>query len=319
MGSPISFFDHFNATALIVVTPERNRVKKWRKELGGLLPKNSGVKHIKPKFITINGIKVRYARGGQNEGATLLMLCPLPQSILAFDQIWPALAEKYQLVALDIPGFGGSEGGVEYMTFKAQGEFLAAFVKEMGIETPHVLGPDVGMPAALAYALQQENEIASLIVGDGPGIQNPSCGSAINKMIDWAFWRVIFTTAGAGAFVEGANRICYLRYCPSDEEVADYVASYKHRIPAIMKWFKTYPQNLATIDPAIESMEIPTKVFWGESDMLLFSSDAQRIGEKIKHSDVTVFKDCGHFPYQDQSEAFAKMLIDWIDGGYTKV
>jgi hypothetical protein len=76
------------------------------------------------------------------------MLCPLPQSIVAFEPIWHLLADRYQLLALDLPGFGGSEGGEEFMTFEAQGKFLNSFVAEMGLSSFHIIGPDVGMSGA---------------------------------------------------------------------------------------------------------------------------------------------------------------------------
>jgi pimeloyl-ACP methyl ester carboxylesterase len=38
-----------------------------------------------------------------------LLLNPWPESVFAFEQSWPRLAEAAHLVAVDLPGFGGSE------------------------------------------------------------------------------------------------------------------------------------------------------------------------------------------------------------------
>jgi len=319
MNKPISFIDKMNASVLMLITPERSMIKKEIAGLGGRLPKSSGIKHIKPEFMELNGIKVRYAKGGNPDGPTLLMLSPLPQSIVAFDQIWPLLESKYKLVALDLPGFGHSEGGMDYMTFKAQGEFIEAFVKHTGIKNPHVIGPDVGLPAAMYYAIHCDNDIASLIIGDGPAILDTQVGSVISKMINSAFFRTLFPLVGSGAFLEAADLLCWLRHTPSDEEMSDYVESYRGRLQPIMRWFKTYPENLKTIDPALENLDIPTKIFWGESDVLLDKSDAEKINKRMKRTDMTIFKDCGHFSYQDQSDKFAKMLTDWVDSGHQAV
>lgn len=303
----------------MLLTPEYSLIKNQIADLGGRLPKSSGIQHIKPEFMNLRGINVRYATGGNPDGPTLLMLSPLPQSILAFDQIWPLLESKYNLVALDLPGFGKSEGGMEYMTFKAQGEFLADFIKEMNIKNPHILGPDVGLPAAMYYAIHCENDVASLILGDGPAILDTQVGSVISKMIHSKFFRKLFTLVDSGAFLDAADRLCWVRHTPSDEELTDYVESYRGRLKPIMQWFKGYSENLKTIDPALEELDVPTKIFWGDSDVLLYKSDAKKIDKRMKYTEMMIFKDCGHFSYQDQYEQFADMLIKWIDGGYQKV
>ena len=61
---------------------------------------------------------------GTADAPTVLLLSPLPQSIICFDQIWPMLSDRFNLVALDLPGFGRSEGGAEVMTFEAQSRSL---------------------------------------------------------------------------------------------------------------------------------------------------------------------------------------------------
>ena len=140
------------------------------------------------------------------------MLCPLPQSIICYDQIWPMLADRFHLVALDLPGFGRSEGGTEVMTFDAQSRFVDAFVRELDLSDIHIIGPDVGMPVALHYVIHRDHRARSLIVGDGPCVVPTANGSIIDKAVGSSFWRTVFKVAGAGAFVEGAVRLAYVNY-----------------------------------------------------------------------------------------------------------
>ena len=85
--------------------------------------------------------------------------------------------------AFDMPGFGRSDGGLEFMTFKAQGEFLKVFLEHFDITNAHLLGPDVGMPAILYYVGTHENTVKSIIFGDGPGIDPSSNAGVIRKMV----------------------------------------------------------------------------------------------------------------------------------------
>jgi pimeloyl-ACP methyl ester carboxylesterase len=211
-----------------------------------------------------------------------------------------------------MPGFGGSTGGFEYMSFKAQGDFLKDFLNHFDIQSPHLLGPDVGMPAIVYYTGTYDNDVKSLLIGDGPAIDPSSNASAIRKMVDSSFWRTVFKVTGSGSLIQGCIKVCYTNYRPNEEEVSDYIASYRNRMPAVMQWFKDYPKSLTTVDPLLERIELPTQIFWGENDAILYVENGERLAERMPNAELTVFKDSGHFCYQDSHKEFEYMVIDWI-------
>ena len=319
--SPIGFMAKMNSSVLFVVTPEFGKFKATQTEGAGQCETGEHEFAIKTEYKTVAGTRIRFADNGKQDAPVVLLLCPLPQSIICYDPIWSTLGEKYRVVALDLPGFGRSDGGIEFMNFKAQGEFLEKFVNDMGLTNIHIIGPDVGMPTALYYAIHQKHEIASLMVGDGPGILPSANGSIINKAVNSAFWRLVFVVTGAQTFVNGAYRLACQNYVPNAAEVADYVASYENgRIgPITAKWFKEYPENLATIDPHLESLDIPTLLFWGDKDIFLTTDNAERLHQRLPKSKLKIFENCGHFSYQDKPDEFAQMIINWVDNGYTEV
>jgi len=59
---------------------------------------------IHPKTITVDGLSVRYAEGGQ-DGPDAILMSPWPESVYAFEPAWPHLAAAAHLVAIDPPGF----------------------------------------------------------------------------------------------------------------------------------------------------------------------------------------------------------------------
>jgi pimeloyl-ACP methyl ester carboxylesterase len=315
-SNPIGLYGRLNCGVLLAITPEYNKIKSARQSDAGRPVARSVPFSIKPEYKKIAGVNVRCASAGKLNGPTVLLLNPLPQSILAFDPIWDQLGEQFRLIALDLPGFGRSEGGLEFMTFKAQGDFLNAFVDELDLSDIHIIGPDIGMAAALHYVIHSTHKAASLMIGDGPGIAPSYNGSVINKMVDSAFWRIVFRIAGAEAFVAAGNALCYLNYAPSYDEVADYVASYAGRIGPVTEWFAKYPESLATVDPYLADIDLPVKVFWGDLDQLLFVDNGERLHKRLKRSDFTVFQHCGHFSYQDKADEFVEMVTDWINTGH---
>lgn len=315
----VSWLDKFNARLLFLVTPEYRTIKAAQGKDYGKQPTFERPAPIPLAFKTIGGVRVRYAHEGSSENPTVILLNPLPQSIVAFAPIWRQLAAQFNLYAYDLPGFGGSEGGVEYMTFEAQGRFLRDFISEFEIQKPHLVGPDVGMSAALAYVTHFPNDVASLSVGDGPGIAPSNNGSIINKIVNSSFWRLVFKITGAATFVHAGNEICYVNYVPNDEEVSDYIQSYSGRIGPITTWFKQYPESLASVDPKLAELDIPVLIFWGAQDQLLLVENAERLHQRLRRNKLHIFENCGHYSYQDQHQEFCSVITDWVRGGYKSV
>ena len=169
-ANPIGFFGKLNASVLLAVTPEYRELKAIHRPGAGRAEARDTHFAMQPEYREIGGVKVRQAEGGKQDGPVVLLLSPLPQSILCYDPIWTKLGEHCRLIALDLPGFGRSEGGLEFMSFEAQGRFLHDFIETMSLKQVHLVGPDVGMAAALHYVIHQDHAAASLLIGDGPGI-----------------------------------------------------------------------------------------------------------------------------------------------------
>jgi len=312
----VSPFSKVASWAFLSITPEYRTFRKLQKKNIDKKPTFEKLKSLPLKFVTIDDVKVRYAHGGQLDKPTILLLSPLPQSIVAFAAIWEKLAENYHVYALDLPGFGLSEGGKEYMTFEKQGVFLDKFIKHFKIQKPHIVGPDVGMAAALYYACNLPNEIESLIIGDGPGVKPSRNGSIIKKLVNSTFWRKGFSILGSEVFVFAAMNIAYINYYPNQEEVDDYIASYKNRISTSTEWFKNYPESLETVDSKIGKLEKPVLIFWGDHDKYLLPENAKELQNRLKHSKTHIFEDCGHFSYQDKYDEFSEMILKWISNDY---
>ena len=312
---PIGVLGRLNAASLMMITPEFYKLRSKRSKGAGKINHDTVSFAMKPEFMQLDGLKIRYAKGVKVDGPTVLFLSPLPQSILCYDATWSALSDYANLVALDLPGFGQSEGDISYMTFAAQSAFLQKFIAELGLTDVHIVAPDVGMPVALHYVLHRDHKAKSIMIGAGPSVQPSADGSLVRKMIGSVFWRFVFTMTGAPAFIGGANQLGYLKYSPSSAEVSDYVASYSGRIGPVTKWFSSYPEGCKDIDPHLATLNVPVHVIWGEHDAFLTAGNAERLHARLPKSTLTIFKNCGHFFYQDDSDKLTELLQSWINGG----
>jgi pimeloyl-ACP methyl ester carboxylesterase len=73
---------------------------------------------------TIDGLKVRYATGGKG-GEKVVFFSPWPESIFAFAPVWEGLTKRFEVLALDLPGFGRSEARDDLFAPQKMGEFIA--------------------------------------------------------------------------------------------------------------------------------------------------------------------------------------------------
>src|SRR5262245_19704394 len=106
---------------------------------------------IQPQVRTIDGLSIRYAESEPRDEHALL-LSPWPESIYCYEPTWSRLADHMHLVAVDLPGFGQSEGRNSLMSPDAMGEFVVRLADAFGLDRPHLVGPDIGTGASLFAA-----------------------------------------------------------------------------------------------------------------------------------------------------------------------
>src|ERR1700734_2770541 len=97
---------------------------------------------ITTHFIDVQGLRIRYARSIEQRPETAVLLSPFPESLFAYTPTWSVLAEKASLVAIDLPGFGRSEGRKDVFPPEAMAEFLIHIMNALGIHQVHGVGPD---------------------------------------------------------------------------------------------------------------------------------------------------------------------------------
>ena len=115
----------------------------------------------------VDSLQIRYADTGARVGPVILLTSPWPESLLAFRRIWPALAATGRLVAVDLPGFGHSQGRTDLFAPDAMAEFLRQLIEEFGLGTPHLVAPDVGTGASLFLAARHPDAVKTIVTGGG--------------------------------------------------------------------------------------------------------------------------------------------------------
>lgn len=109
----------------------------------------------------IDGLDVRYARGG-NGSEKIVLLSPWPESIFAFAPVWNGLTKQFEVLAIDLPGFGQSEARDNLFAPQAMGEFIAKAVDAFGL-TKEVIGGFVASYSRVCCAALRARRLSRVL------------------------------------------------------------------------------------------------------------------------------------------------------------
>src|ERR1700684_4662560 len=96
---------------------------------------------LAPQFRIIDRIKIRCATNGKTDGEPVLLLSPLPESLLAFLPTWEMFSALGPVVAVDLPAFGLSESQPYVRAPEPLGDFIVRILQALGLDKPHVVAP----------------------------------------------------------------------------------------------------------------------------------------------------------------------------------
>src|SRR5215475_6274315 len=134
---------------------------------GQTSPGNSA---IESRFGTVEGIKIHYLTAGH--GPAVILLHGYTQTSRMWRPLIPKLVGKFTVIAPDLPGIGGSDIPKDGLDMKTAAIRIHSLVRSLGITKARVVGHDIGLMVAYAYAAQFPAEVEKLIVMDAflPGV-----------------------------------------------------------------------------------------------------------------------------------------------------
>jgi pimeloyl-ACP methyl ester carboxylesterase len=272
---------------------------------------------ISTYFRVCDGVRVRYADTNANSDTTMLLLAPWPESLWAFRRIWDALSAAGRVVAIDLPGFGHSDGRPELIAPDAMGEFLDALIDDWGLGAPHIVGPDVGTAAALFLAARHPERLTSLTVGGGAVALPIEAGGALAEIIgapSLDIVRELDARTNIGAAVEPAAS------SSAEPEVhEDYVSAYDlGRFAESARFVRHYPEQNKVLAELLPTISTPTQIIAGDVDSLVPWSNNQYLDDRLPNSEAQKV-DADHYAWEQAPEAYGRLVVDWVRGGYRRV
>src|SRR6266404_6381179 len=164
----------------------------------------TGDNSIESKFATVEGIKIHYLRAGH--GPAVILLHGYTQTSRMWRPLIPRLADKFTVIAPDLPGIGESDIPADGLDMKNAAIRIHDLAKSLGVIKARVVGHDIGLMVAYAYAAQFQSETEKLALLDAflPGVEgwlaiydNPN------------IWHFRFNGPAPEALVRGRERIYF--------------------------------------------------------------------------------------------------------------
>jgi pimeloyl-ACP methyl ester carboxylesterase len=265
------------------------------------------------RFVAVDGLRIRYMRGGKRSEIPLLLTSPWPESLFAFHRIWPFVEERGEVVAVDLPGFGQSEGRSDVLSPKGMAKFVPRVLDALDLGRVHAVAPDIGTSALLLSASQHPDRFESLVVGSGATDVATAAGS-LKDIILAPSTSAFEGTDGAELAIRAVKRM--MRTTPDLRVLQDYAASSAgRRFVEAMAYVRAYPADLPALHELLSSIRTPVLSIWGSQDPLVPPVNAEILDRSLP-STRSLLLDSSHFVWEDQADAYATAVVEWTEGGY---
>ena len=266
----------------------------------------------------VDGIKIHYLTAGN--GPAVILLHGYTQTSRMWRPIIPRLAESFTVLAPDLPGIGDSDIPTDGLDMKSAAIRIHALAKSLGVSKARVVGHDIGLMVAYAYAAQFPAEVEKLVVMDAflPGV--PGWELAYDSP---NFWHFRFHGPTPEALVQGREK-AYFAYFWNDLAadkahslpVADreaYVAAYARpgRMRAGWAYFAAWPDTAKDFARMAETkLTMPVLSIAGEK------ASAAILGPQMKlvATNITVIdlKDTGHWLMEERPKETMDALVNFL-------
>lgn len=267
--------------------------------------------------LEVGGTRTRLAQAGPGESSeAVVFIHGNPGSADDWERLAGAAATAgLRAVAFDLPDFGETEAPPGFQhDVPGYAGFVAEALERLGIERVHLVLHDFGGPIGLVWAMMHPDAVASVTLID----------TGILPGYRWHRLARIWRTPVVGELFQAtATRRAFRSLLSRNEPQGlprDFVDKmYDHYDKptrrAVLALYR------ATDDPGSMSegligllapRDIPALVIWGEHDVYLPASYAQRQREAFPSAEVHVLPVSGHWPFADAPEAVERLLTEFL-------
>jgi pimeloyl-ACP methyl ester carboxylesterase len=272
----------------------------------------------------VDGLKIFYREAGRTDAPALLLLHGFPTSSHMFRNLIPLLADRFHIVAPDLPGFGQSDlpsrDAFPY-TFAKLAEVVGRFTELVNLKRFAIYIFDYGAPVGLRMAVKHPDRIIAIVSQNGNAYEeglsdgwNPvrtywreptkANRDALRTFLspETTFWQYTHGVSDLSAVSPDGYSLddFYMARPGAHEAQLDLLLDYASNV-ALYPTFKAY----------FRDRKPPLLAVWGRNDPFFLPAGAEAFRRDIPGADVRFF-DTGHFALETHCGEIAAAIRDLI-------
>jgi len=270
--------------------------------------------------VSVDGVSVFYREAGRPDAPVLLLLHGFPTSSHMFRGLIPALADRYRVIAPDLPGFGFTDApdraSFSY-TFARLAELIDRFTEVLGLKRFALFVFDYGAPVGFRIALKHPDRIAAIITQNGNAYE-------VGLSQGWnpiqAYWRepTAKNRAALRDFLKPeTTKWQYLHGVNDESLVAPESYGLDNTLLARpgndeiqLDLFLDYASNVALypdFQGYLRKHRPPLFAVWGKNDPFLLPAGAEAFVRDVPDAEVHFF-DTGHFALETHGAEISDVI-----------
>ncbi|QGZ58328.1 alpha/beta fold hydrolase [Paraburkholderia acidiphila] len=273
----------------------------------------------------VDGFNVFYREAGRAGAPKLLLLHGFPSAGHMFRDLIPKLAERFHIVAPDLPGFGQSDlpdrDQFSY-TFENIANVIARFTERIGFDRFAIYVFDYGAPTGFRLALAHPERITAIVSQNGNAYEE-GLSDGWNPIR--AYWqdpssthrdalRALLTReATVWQYTQGVPDASALS--PDGYSLDDYYMNRPGAHDIQLDLFRDYRNNVA-LYPAFQQYfrthQPPFLAVWGKNDPFFLPAGAEAFKRDLPQAVVRLF-DTGHFALETHADEIAKAITQFLE------
>jgi len=245
----------------------------------------------------VNNLLINYSR--QGSGEKLVLLHGWANSLKDMSGLFDDLSKNYDVISLDLPGFGASQTPKEAWGLEAYAKFLTGFLNKIGAGDVYALiGHSNGGAIAIKSIAEDHLSPTKLVLLSVSGIRYNKQGR--KGLIKAATKTAKVATLALPKSTRQKLRKKLYSTLKSDLLVAEHMSgSFK----------KIVSEDLSR---DASKINIPTLLIYGEADDQTPLADGQLYHELIKNSTLEVISSAGHFIQKENPDLVVKLIRDFL-------
>lgn len=277
------------------------------------------------QHINVDGNNIFYREAGNKTAPTILLLHGFPTSSHMYRNLIPALADRYHVVAPDLPGFGFSDTPDRkqfHYTFENLAKTIDGFTQAIGLKNYAIYVFDYGAPVGFRLALAHPERITAVISQNGNAYEeglsqgwNPiqkywNEPTAENRA---ALREFLKPEATESQYVYGVQDVTLV--APESYELDSALLARPGNDEIQLDLFLDYASNVALYPQFQEyfrSKHPPLLAVWGKNDPFFLPAGAEAFKRDNPSAEIH-FYDTGHFALETHHQEIAKAIREFLD------